>query len=45
MTAAAFFGLEPGAPGPKGHWIRIRANAVSGRQIVMAPPAARGYQA
>jgi nitroimidazol reductase NimA-like FMN-containing flavoprotein (pyridoxamine 5'-phosphate oxidase superfamily) len=26
-------GLEPWAPGRKGHWIRIRANTVSGRRI------------
>jgi nitroimidazol reductase NimA-like FMN-containing flavoprotein (pyridoxamine 5'-phosphate oxidase superfamily) len=26
--------LEPWAPGHKGHWIRIRASMVSGRQIV-----------
>jgi uncharacterized protein len=26
-------GLEPWAPGDKGQWIRIRANAVSGRRI------------
>jgi uncharacterized protein len=38
-------GLESWAPGPKGHWIRIRANTVSGREIVMAAPAARGYHA
>jgi uncharacterized protein len=29
-------GLEPWAPGTKGHWIRIRANVVSGRRIVTA---------
>jgi nitroimidazol reductase NimA-like FMN-containing flavoprotein (pyridoxamine 5'-phosphate oxidase superfamily) len=27
-------GLEPWAPGLKGHWIRIRASTVSGRRIV-----------
>ncbi|MBV8987645.1 MAG: pyridoxamine 5'-phosphate oxidase family protein [Solirubrobacterales bacterium] len=27
-------GLEPWAPGHKGHWIRIRASTVSGRRIV-----------
>jgi uncharacterized protein len=32
-------GLEPWAPGDKGHWIRIRANSVSGREIVLAAPA------
>jgi uncharacterized protein len=26
-------GLEPWAPGHKGHWIRIRATTVSGRRI------------
>jgi nitroimidazol reductase NimA-like FMN-containing flavoprotein (pyridoxamine 5'-phosphate oxidase superfamily) len=26
-------GLEPWPPGHKGHWIRIRANTVSGRRI------------
>jgi len=26
--------LEPWAPGPKGRWIRIRANTISGRRIV-----------
>jgi nitroimidazol reductase NimA-like FMN-containing flavoprotein (pyridoxamine 5'-phosphate oxidase superfamily) len=26
-------GLEPWAPGHKGHWIRIRANTISGRRI------------
>jgi uncharacterized protein len=29
-------GLEPWAPGRKGHWIRIRASTVSGRRIVAA---------
>jgi len=28
-------GLEPWAPGDKGHWIRIHANAVSGRRITL----------
>ncbi len=28
-------GLEPWAPGHKGRWIRIRANAVSGRRIAL----------
>jgi uncharacterized protein len=31
-------GVEPWAPGHKGHWIRIRPNTVSGREIVMAAP-------
>jgi nitroimidazol reductase NimA-like FMN-containing flavoprotein (pyridoxamine 5'-phosphate oxidase superfamily) len=35
------FGLEPWAPGPKGHWIRIRANVISGRRIVTAGRRAR----
>ena len=26
-------GLEPWAPGAKGHWIRIRSNTISGRRI------------
>jgi nitroimidazol reductase NimA-like FMN-containing flavoprotein (pyridoxamine 5'-phosphate oxidase superfamily) len=34
-------GLEPFAPGHKGHWVRIRANVVSGRRIVMTVPAVR----
>ena len=34
-------GLEPWAPGTRGHWIRIRANTVSGRRIVTAAPAIR----
>jgi uncharacterized protein len=29
-------GLEPWAPGHKGHWIRIRSNAVSGRRISLS---------
>jgi uncharacterized protein len=39
LRRIAALGLEPWAPGHKGHWIRIRANAVSGREIVMATPA------
>jgi len=35
------FGLEPWAPGTEGHWIRIRANVISGRRIVTAAPAVR----
>jgi uncharacterized protein len=38
-------GLEPWAPGHKGHWIRIRANTVSGRRIAVAAPAVSGYRA
>lgn len=34
-------GLEPWAPGTEGHWIRIRANVISGRRIVTAAPAVR----
>ncbi|MGO9891839.1 MAG: pyridoxamine 5'-phosphate oxidase family protein [Solirubrobacteraceae bacterium] len=34
-------GLEPWAPGTKGHWIRIRGNVISGRRIVTAVPAVR----
>ena len=33
-------GLEGWAPGPKPHWIRIRARTVSGRRIVLPPPPA-----
>jgi hypothetical protein len=29
-------GLEPWAPGPKAHWIHIRAWTISGRRIVLA---------
>jgi uncharacterized protein len=29
-------GLEPWAPGHQGHWIRVRANTVSGRRIAPA---------
>ena len=28
-------GLEPWGPGVKAHWVRIRANTVSGRRIVV----------
>jgi uncharacterized protein len=38
-------GLEPWAPSTKGHWIRIRANVVSGRRIVTAAPAVTAYHA
>lgn len=34
-------GLEPWPPGPKGHWIRIRANTVSGRRMVVVADRAR----
>jgi hypothetical protein len=35
-------GLEPWAPGHKGHWIRIRASTVSGRRIVAVADRASG---
>jgi len=35
-------GLEPWAPGDKGHWIRIRANTVSGRRIALVHDKAPG---
>jgi uncharacterized protein len=38
-------GLEPWAPGHKGHWIRVRANTVSGRRIVLVSDQERGYRA
>jgi uncharacterized protein len=31
-------GIEPWAPGEKGHWIGIRANTVSGRRIALVNP-------
>jgi len=31
-------GLQPLAPGSKPHWIRIRANVVSGRRIALVEP-------
>lgn len=37
-------GLEPWAPGRKGHWIRIRASTVSGRRIVAVADRAPGYR-
>ena len=33
-------GLEPWTPGPKAHWMRIRAWTVSGRRIVLSGGAA-----
>ncbi len=36
-------GLEPWAPGPKRHWMLIRARTVSGRRIVLADSAVPGY--
>jgi uncharacterized protein len=38
-------GLEPWAPGHKGHWIRIRSNVVSGRRIALVADKARSYRA
>jgi uncharacterized protein len=38
-------GLEPWAPGHKGHWIRIRANTVSGRRIALVTDKAPGHGA
>jgi uncharacterized protein len=37
-------GLEPWAPGDKGHWIRIRSNTVSGRSIALVADTQPGYQ-
>jgi nitroimidazol reductase NimA-like FMN-containing flavoprotein (pyridoxamine 5'-phosphate oxidase superfamily) len=38
-------GLEPWAPGHKGHWIRIRASTVSGRRIMTVADRAPDYRA
>jgi nitroimidazol reductase NimA-like FMN-containing flavoprotein (pyridoxamine 5'-phosphate oxidase superfamily) len=38
-------GLEPWAPGHKGHWIRIRANNVSGRRIALVADHEAGHRA
>ena len=38
-------GLEPWAPGHKGHWIRICASTVSGRRIVAVADRVPGYRA
>jgi uncharacterized protein len=38
-------GLETWAPGRKAHWVHIRAWTVSGRRIVLAGDAVRGYRA
>jgi hypothetical protein len=38
-------GLEPWPPGHKGHWIRIRANTVSGRRIAQVAGKGPGYRA
>src|SRR5579862_6509641 len=34
--------LQPWAPGPKPHWVRIRARTVSGRRIIIPVHAAAG---
>jgi nitroimidazol reductase NimA-like FMN-containing flavoprotein (pyridoxamine 5'-phosphate oxidase superfamily) len=36
-------GLEPWAPGPKRHWMHIRAWTVSGRRIALADENLPGY--
>lgn len=36
-------GLEPWAPGPKPHWVHIRAWNVSGRRIVVPDHASAGH--
>jgi nitroimidazol reductase NimA-like FMN-containing flavoprotein (pyridoxamine 5'-phosphate oxidase superfamily) len=36
-------GLDPWAPGPKRHWMHIRAWTVSGRRIRLAHPDVPGY--
>ena len=36
-------GLEPWAPGPKRHWMHVRAWTVSGRRIVLADNPGPGY--
>jgi hypothetical protein len=35
--------LQPWAPGPKPHWVRIRAWTVSGRRIVLPDEVAPGH--
>jgi uncharacterized protein len=35
LQRIAGLGLQPWAPGHKGHWIRIRSNTVSGRRIAV----------
>jgi uncharacterized protein len=35
LRRLATIGVDPWAPGFKGHWIRIRANTVSGRRIAV----------
>jgi nitroimidazol reductase NimA-like FMN-containing flavoprotein (pyridoxamine 5'-phosphate oxidase superfamily) len=41
LRRIAELGLEPWAPGEKGHWIRIRANTVTGRRLVAVSCRAR----
>ena len=36
-------GLEPWAPGPRRHWMHIRAWTVSGRRIALADDGTAGY--
>jgi hypothetical protein len=45
LRRIAGLGLEPGAPGHKGHWIRIRSNTVSGRRIALLADNKPGYRA
>jgi nitroimidazol reductase NimA-like FMN-containing flavoprotein (pyridoxamine 5'-phosphate oxidase superfamily) len=39
----SLLGLEPWAPGPKPHWMQIRASTVSGRRIVLSNDVFPGY--
>jgi nitroimidazol reductase NimA-like FMN-containing flavoprotein (pyridoxamine 5'-phosphate oxidase superfamily) len=45
LRRIAGLGLEPWAPGHKGHWIRVRSNTVSGRRIALVADKGPGYQA
>jgi nitroimidazol reductase NimA-like FMN-containing flavoprotein (pyridoxamine 5'-phosphate oxidase superfamily) len=36
-------GLDAWAPGPKPHWVRVRARAVSGRRLVLMPDPMTAY--
>jgi uncharacterized protein len=45
LRRIAALGLEPWAPGHKGHWIRIRSTTVSGREIVIAAPPVPAHDA
>lgn len=38
-------GLEPWAPGHKGHWIRVRANTVTGRRVALTADKPPGHRA